>query len=199
MKKITAQEFYDMIEENPSVFKHWETPLEITEFVKCNKSPITYLSKYLIFSGKDSEGATGNFRHCQNLKIATGSFQGYVTFSTSGIKRIADLTILKPDKPRRWAANFAFCKSLQIATGSYPGFVNFFESGIHSIQNLHIQNPDEDGDYANFHNCPNLHTLQGWDLSKKIDIEPKKLAIEKENRALKKFVEENRPQMLPFL
>ncbi len=31
--KVTAKEFLAMIEENPSVFKEWETPLEITEFV----------------------------------------------------------------------------------------------------------------------------------------------------------------------
>jgi hypothetical protein len=38
--KITAAEFYKMIEEDPSIFEHWNTPLEITEFVKCWKSPI---------------------------------------------------------------------------------------------------------------------------------------------------------------
>ncbi len=59
--KITAKEFFEMIKGNPSVFEHWETPLEITEFIDCEYSPITHLSKHLTFSGKDNHGDSAMF------------------------------------------------------------------------------------------------------------------------------------------
>jgi hypothetical protein len=51
MKRITAEEFLGMIAENPSVFEHWDTPLEITEYVDCSHTNITHLSPHLTFSG----------------------------------------------------------------------------------------------------------------------------------------------------
>jgi hypothetical protein len=196
--KITAAEFHTMISENPSVFEHWETPLEITEYVNCYESPITHLSQHLTFSGKNSDGATADFRRCKSLKIATGTFHNLVAFNSSGIEKIENLTIINTDSAL-WAACFGGCKNLKIATGTYPGFVNFENSGIESIQNLHIQNPAYDENFACFRNCPNLHTLAGWDLSKKIGIEPQKLEVEKKQRKLHKFIKETQPEELPFL
>ncbi len=187
-----------MIEETPSVFEHWDTPLEITEYINCKDSPITHLSKYLTFSGLDTNGETAKFTECPHLKIAKGTFKGWVSFTGSGIEKIEELHILQPDHDG-WAANFYACHKLEIATGTYPGFVNFTYSGIKKIENLHIQNPDTRKNYASFSKCLNLQTLKGWDISKKIEIEPGKLKEEKERRALLQFHKTNKPEELPFL
>jgi hypothetical protein len=198
MKKISANEFYDMIEKNPRVFEHWNTPLEITESVSCIGSEITHLSPHLTFSGNDKASWAADFMLADNLKNATGTFHGYVRFQQSGIEKIENLTITKTNKEQA-AATFSFCKNLQIASGTYPGYIDFNHSNIQSIQNLHIKNPNIHGAYADFENCPNLQTLKGWDLSKEIWIEPEKLAAEKERRTLQKFRKENQPKELPFL
>jgi hypothetical protein len=198
MKKISEKEFKTMIVTNRSIFEHWNTPLEITEFVDCSLSFITHLSKHLIFSGKNRSGDAADFSGCESLQNATGTFHGYVSFCKSSIRKIEELNVIGSDL-NGWSANFYSCKNLEIATGNYKNYVTFDDSAIHTIQNLHIQNPDNDGDYSNFSACPNLITLEGWDLSKKIYIEAAKLAAEKERRALQKFIEETQPKPLPFL
>jgi hypothetical protein len=163
--KITAQKFLAMIAENPSVFKHWETPLEITEYVNCQDSPITHLSKYLTFSGKNERGDAAYFLRCPNLETATGTFDGHLSILGSGIQYIENLTITQPDKYGN-AAEFTHCKNLQVATGTYPGFVRFESSGIGRIKNLVITQPDNSGNAANFEDCRNLKvatgTYPGW-------------------------------------
>jgi hypothetical protein len=199
MQKITGYQFQKMIEENPSVFEHWDTPLEITESVDCSYSPITHLSKYLIFSGKDNRPTEWNIRfsHCPNLEIATGTFYSSVDFSESNIQKIENL---KVDATCGISASFTNCKNLQIATGNFKTSVIFGQSGIEKIENLSIHKPNDDGHYAYFKECRNLKTLEGWDLSKKISIEPKKLEAEiKRRAALKQFVKNTNPQELPFL
>jgi hypothetical protein len=199
MRKISASEFLPMIKKNPSIFEHWNTPLEITEYIACTKFSITHLSKHLLFSGKNRMGESASFSLCKSLKIATGTFQNYVYFGHSGIEKIEDLHILQTD-PKGHAVSFAGCPNLKIATGNYPGCVNFSGSEIHSIHNLQIEKPNTSGDYARFWNCPNLHTLNGWDLSKQIHIEPEKLESEINRRAsLKNFIQETIPKELPFL
>ncbi len=231
-----------IIAENPSVFEHWETPLEITGYVNCQNSPITHLSPHLTFSGKNEDGDTASFLNCPHLKVATGTFHRYVGFQNSGIESIENLTITQPNnaisaarftnchnlkvatgnypgfvsfeksgiehienltvtKANTWgfAAYLSDCHKLKVATGTYPGFVCFEKSGIQQIKELTITNPNRDGDYARFTKCRNLQTLKGWDLSKKIKIEPEKLAAEKERRALQKFQKETGPTSLPFL
>jgi hypothetical protein len=198
MKKISAKEFYKMVLENPSVFEHWDTPLEITKHIDC-KIQITHLSKHLLFSGQNYKGNSADFSNCKSLKTATGTFHNYVDFTGSGVEKIEDLHIHKPNIFGK-ATAFENCKSLQMATGTYPGYVNFSGSGIHSIQNLQIQKPNNNGIYAAFHECPNLQSLEGWDLSNTIVIEPKKLEAEINRRAsLKKFIEETKLEELPFL
>jgi hypothetical protein len=125
--KITSSGFLALIDENPSVFEHWETPLEITDYIECKNSPITHLSKHLTFSGKNIVGSTANFWGCKNLKNATGTFNGAVNFADCGIKKIENLHIKETDGDNH-AANFRNCKSLQIATGTYPGHINFSEA-----------------------------------------------------------------------
>jgi hypothetical protein len=183
MKQITAKEFYALIEECPSIFKDWETITEITEPIFCESSPITHLSKYLLFTGRSPENKTAIFTNCPHLQIATGIFNGYVDFTGSNIKEIKKLEVLQPNNDG-WAANFSECKNLKVASGIYAGAVSFFESGIESINDLHIPNPAKSGKYGTFLNCPNLKTLEGWDLSKKINIETQKLQTEIKRRSI---------------
>jgi hypothetical protein len=203
MEKITAKEFLRMISENPSVFEHWDTPLEITGFVNCKQSSITHLSKHLTFSGKNQEGEAANFAGCQNLKTATGTFHGFVYFANSSVETIENLLVTEADI-LNLAASFFGCPNLKTASGKYAGWVTFGDSGIHSIRKLNISHTAEDGNYASFENCPNLTDLSNWDLSKKIKIEFGKLADEKIRRkkelsALQKFHKENQIEELPFL
>jgi hypothetical protein len=241
--KITAKEFLAMIREKPSVFKHWDIPLEITEYVDCKFSEITHLSPHLTFSGRDATGHSASFAGCIKLQVATGTFHGNVTFHGSGIERIENLTITQPNYEKE-AANFGFCQQLKVATGTFHGMVNFSTSGIETIQNLiitkpdihgtaayftkcpnlkvatgtypgtvffnnsrverienlNIHPPDKDAYFAGFYGCANLHTLEGLDISQKINIEPEKLEAEKARRsALKKFIAGTTPNNLPFL
>ena len=196
--KVTAKEFLMMIAENPAVFEHWETPLEITEFINCSHSNITYLSKHLTFSGRNKDGETANFSNCANLKTATGTFHGFANFYDSGIEKIEELHITEIDK-NSWAANFAECQKLRTATGTFPGVVSFFGSGIHTIENLHILKPGEDGTYGSFECCSFLFSLKNWDLSKEIRVEPELLKEEKKRREIENFVKKTQPQELPFL
>jgi hypothetical protein len=199
MSQISEKEFYLMIFKNPSVFEHWDTPLEIIEYVDCNNSLITHLSPYLIFSGRTENGNVANFSDCKKLKIATGTFHGNVSFFDSGIEKIENLIITQANTNKQ-SASFIGCQNLKTATGSYSNYVNFCRTGIHSIQNLEVKKPRQNGEYADFSNCPNLETLEGWDLSKHIYIEKEKLANEKKRRAsLQNFHRKNQPTELPFL
>jgi hypothetical protein len=199
MKKITAKEFYAMISKNPSVFEHWDSPLEITEFIQCSLSPITHLSKHLTFSGKSGNGDAAHFSNCKHLKVATGTFTGFVLFFKTGVETIDNLVVTEPNQNGA-AAQFFGCKYLQTATGTYPGHVCFTKTGIHGIHKLDIQKPYPSGEYARFVQCPNLQNLEGWDLSKPIHIEPKKLEAERKRRAaLQKFARQTQPKELPFL
>jgi hypothetical protein len=197
--RITELQFLAMIEENPSVFKDWETPLEITEYVDGYRSPITHLSKHLTFSGRNKNGESASFLRCEHLKVATGTFHGLASFSASGVERIEELNILKPDTGQ-WCATFCECKHLKVATGHYPYPVNFSGSEIESIRNLHIEKPDHAGNYGDFSNCTKLLTLEGWDTSKKIWNEPHRIEAEiKRRNSLKEFVKKIEVETLPFL
>jgi hypothetical protein len=199
MEYITATEFQNLLSRNPSVFEHWDTPLNITEYINCTNSPITHLSKHLIFSGTDENGNSAHFFSCPNLKVATGTFDGYTCFTNSAIQKIEDLFVREVNE-LAGAASFFRCKELKIATGTYAGYVNFLESGIHSIHNLHIETSDEDGHYATLNRCPNLKNLGNWDLSKKVEIEEEKLEAERRRRkSLQKFVRQTQAPELPFL
>jgi hypothetical protein len=198
-KRICEEEFLAMVMDNPSIFKDWEIPLEITEFVDCSNSKITHLSPLLRFTGRNNAGNVADFSNCKNLENATGTFHGHVCFFKSGIKKIEELIITKPNHDHH-AAGFSQCKNLEVATGKFPGHADFSESGIHTIHNLEIERPEMDGHYGSFYNCPNLKTLEGRDPNKIIDIEISKLQEEvKRRKAMKKFIQETQPQELPFL
>jgi hypothetical protein len=199
--QITAGEFAVMIHENPSVFEHWDTPLEILGYVNARDSQITHithLSPHLTFAGTNNEDFAASFRECPNLKIATGTFHGSVDFGFSNIEKIENLTVTQPDK-NGWAASFWGCKKLKSITGTYPGFLFLTGSGIESLKSLHIEKHNISGKYLDVSDCPNLKNLSGWDLSKQITIESEKLEAEPKRRAIQKFLNKTQPEELPFL
>jgi hypothetical protein len=198
--KINRDTFYDMITENPSVFKDWNTPLEITEFVDCCRDlKLTHLSPYLTFSGKNEDGVSADFSHCPKLKIATGTFHGTVWFNESAIETIENLEVKGTDD-NGVSGYFWYCDQLKTASGKYEGCADFSESAIESIQNLHIETTNSEGYHVDFSNCKNLKRLDGFDISKKIRIEPQKLKAETNRRkSLKTFIKKSQPDELPFL
>jgi hypothetical protein len=199
MKQITAKEFLAMIAENPSIFEYWNSPLEIISYVDCKDSKITHLSKYLTFSGKNDVRSVADFSHCKFLKTATGTFNGFVWFTNSKVQNIKDLHVTERDSGGN-SASFALCESLQTASGTYAGLVSFQNSGIQKIKDLHIQRPNQEGLYVYLAGCPNLHNLEGWDLSKNLWCEGEKLEAERKRRkSLKTFIETSQPTTLPFL
>jgi hypothetical protein len=169
MRKITAEEFHTMIDENPSIFKNWKEPLEITEFVDCDESPITHLSKHLTFSGKNKRGWCASFEKCKSLYIATGTFKGGVSFTFSRIEKIENLKVTEVTVEKT-AATFDLCEGLEIATGWYAGFVGFSGCNIREINNLHIEKPNTEKIYADFTDNA-LTSLKEWDIKKKIKVE----------------------------
>jgi hypothetical protein len=57
------------------------------------------------------EGWAANFEECPYLKVATGTYPGFVFFKKSGIERIENLTITQPDKTGTYA-EFQECDNL---------------------------------------------------------------------------------------
>jgi len=124
------------------------------------ESPITHLSPYLHFTGKDEHGKCADFTLCQNLNVAEGIFGGEVNFSYSSIAKIGNLTIKKAGKSGN-AADFTSCNRLRVATGNFPGAVTFRGSGIRRVENLHIQAPNKAGLAAEFYFCKHLRHAEG--------------------------------------
>jgi hypothetical protein len=100
--KITGEQFVELIKENPSWCLNVTEPLEVTTFVFLGGSLITHLSPLIYFSGKCEDEffadtkkgiVSASFNCCDNLKVATGTFKGFVNFQDSGITTIKDLTI----------------------------------------------------------------------------------------------------------
>jgi hypothetical protein len=196
-EKITANQLYALLNANPSIFKDWNTPLEITGEVELQNHPITHLSPLLTFKNE------ADFSYCPNLVCATGTFESTVFFNESEIQTIEELHIKGTDQYGR-SASFYNCQNLEKAAGTFEGSANFNNSSIKTIENLKIRNPDKENFYADFFQCDNLKNLEGWDLSKPIEIERYKIEaekerIEKETRSIQKFQKENKPKELPFL
>jgi len=152
MKQMTGEEFVMLIRANPSWCKNLKEPLEITSYVELSYSNITHLSPLITFSGTDSQGKTISLLSCRNLKVATGTFHGYASFSHSGIEKIENLTVTITNQDAG-SAGFFNCTNLKIATGTYNGFVDFGNSGVTIIKNLVIENASSLAK-AMFRNCP---------------------------------------------
>lgn len=158
--KLTAEEFIKRTLENPNWCSEITEPTEITEYLKLEDSEITTLSPLLIFVGRNKLGDTASFKGCKQLKIAEGTFHGYVGFSASGIEEIGDLKVIQPDEDGH-AASFWKCKNLKIAQGTFPGHVNFEHAGIEEIGNLKVTQTTTQGDAARFRQCRNLKIATG--------------------------------------
>jgi hypothetical protein len=99
MREITANKFQELVKADPA----WATKLSrkqeivrVTGFVSLdNPAGITHLSRYLEFwvAWKSTASMTwaADFSHCEELKVAEGTFHEFVDFSSSGIEEIGDL------------------------------------------------------------------------------------------------------------
>lgn len=146
MRKITAEQFDAFVEADRAWATKLTEPVEITGFCDMTQSNITHLSPLLHFTGRNEWGSTASFFKCKSLKVAEGTFDGWVNFSESGIEKIGNLSITQPCDEGA-AASFQQCKSLKIAEGTFPGFVDFGWSGIETIGDLCITKYDNDGEY----------------------------------------------------
>ena len=153
MKQITSAEFKQAVNIDPAWASTITKPIEITDYCDMPNSKITHLSPLLTFNGKNNDGDSANFSGCKNLKIATGNFKGYSSFSYSGIEKIENLNC-GVDKNGN-STFFSGCKNLRIATGNYEGAVDFSESGIEKIENLNC-NKNISTHSSHFGKCENL-------------------------------------------
>ena len=136
-------------------------PIQVSGYCCMFESPISHLSPYLHFTGKDEFGKCANFVNCENLSVAEGAFGGEVDFSYSSITKIGNLTIKKAGKSGN-AADFTSCNKLRVATGKFPGAVTFKGSRIQRVENLIIQSPNKLGLAAEFYFCKYLRHAEGY-------------------------------------
>ena len=157
--KITARKFKAVIKLDPAWALTLTEPVEITGYCNMSDSKITHLSPLLHFTGGNRGGDTATFARCHHLKVAEGSFDGFVNFSESGVEIIGNLQITVTNN--RGAASFSRCKHLKVAEGTFPGCVCFKESGITRIGALNIAAPSECGFAADFFHCKALKMAEG--------------------------------------
>jgi hypothetical protein len=157
--KITAKDFKAAIKLDPAWALTLTEPVEITGYCNMGGSAISHLSPLLHFAGANTEGDAASFASCHYLKVAEGTFDGFVNFSASGVENIGNLQITAPNK--KGAASFACCKNLKVAEGSFPGCVCFKESGITRIGELNIAAPSGCGFAADFFCCKSLELAEG--------------------------------------
>jgi hypothetical protein len=115
-----------------------------------------------------------SFYACDNLKVATGTYDGPVTFSGSGIEEIKNLNIRKASSDG--AVYMARCKKLKTATGTYPGYANFYTSGVTEIKDLHILAPNNRGYAADFRGC-DIQKISNFTYEGKIEADDKTLKL----------------------
>jgi len=133
--------------------------VEITGFCDMEGSKITHLSPLLHFTGRDEQGRTANFFHCEALTVAEGNFIGFVGFVSCSIQRIGKLTITAPSHGGM-AAHFNDCKFLEVAEGVFPGYVRFNKCGIVKIGELTTE-VNKAGAAASFRACEKLKVAEG--------------------------------------
>ena len=158
--KMTAAQFENAVNRDPAWAHKLTEPVEITEYCDMSGSEITHLSPMLHFSGNDEEENAANFAECNQLKVAEGVFDGFVDFMESGIEKIGDLVVTKPNENGE-AADFTCCYQLQIAGGTYHGSVKFNISGVREIDHLQIIRPNNDGLAASYCLCDKLRIARG--------------------------------------
>lgn len=159
MKQITARKFKAAVKLDPAWALTLTEPVEITDYCNMTGSKISHLSQMLHFAGGNKEGDAASFACCHHLKVAEGTFNGFVNFSESGVEKIGNLQITAPNK--KGAASFSCCKNLKVAEGTFPGCVCFKESGITRIGELNITAPSAYGFAADFFCCKSLELAEG--------------------------------------
>ena len=152
MKQMTARKFKDAINCNPAWALTLTEPVEITGYCNMDGSVISHLSPLLTFRGRNAKCDAASFSCCEHLKVAEGTFNGFVSFFESGVEKIGNLEITAPNKNGA-AACFCRCNALTIAEGTFPGSVCFPESGIKRIGGLNITAPNKNGIKADFSGC----------------------------------------------
>ena len=150
---MTGKEFVDSINKNPSWCASLKNPLEVTTFADLYGSLITHLSPLITFSGRDASGNSADLSYCENLKVATGTFNGFISFVNSGVEKIEKLNITGASINGD-SINFSGCENLKVATGTYKGAAVFHSSGVTTIKNLNIETPNDQGRMAYFRGCP---------------------------------------------
>ena len=153
MEKISAEQFKKFVKADPAWASHLQTEVEVSGYLDLGQSEITHLSKHLHFTFVSAEGKTAHFWACKDLKVASGHFAGFVSFSYSGIEMIKDLIVDTPDRDGN-AVSFRGCNDLKVASGNYPGHGDFESTGIVKIQDLECT-------HADFSGCQNLKAATG--------------------------------------
>jgi len=160
MNRITGEELESLIIKDPTWCSKLTKPTEVTTYCNLARSNITHLSPLLTFKGLNQEGDVADLAFCKNLKVATGTFYGYVSFSWAGIEKIENLEVKEPNSELE-AASFQECTKLKIATGTYNGHVSFYSTAIIKIEDLLVLQPNKNGEAANFEECHFLLTGEG--------------------------------------
>ena len=160
MKQITARKFKAAVKLDPAWALTLTEPVEITGYCNMKFSGITHLSPLLHFAGRNAKEDAASFSCCKNLRVAEGTFNGFVNFSESSVEKIGNLEITESNKIGA-AACFRSCNALNIAQGTFPGSVCFNESGITRIGELNITAPNEEGFAADFFRCKALEMAEG--------------------------------------
>jgi hypothetical protein len=90
--------------------------------------------KDLVISASDRHGCAASFFGCMDLRIAIGTYPGYVDFANSGVSEIKDLVILKPDTNGN-TSNFFGCENLK----TKEDVIVDSQSGAEEIKDLMIK------------------------------------------------------------
>jgi hypothetical protein len=123
----------------------------------------------------------------------------YIYAYNSPITHLSKHLTFSGENPHRRSASFIACNNLKNASGTYQHKVDFSNSGIQSIENLKIHNPDETGVYAQMNNCPNLTSLENWDMQNLLWIEDEKWKAEQIRRKkLRSILKSLKPPTLPL-
>lgn len=138
MKRISSIQFQKNIKENPAWAATLTEPVQVTGGAGLNGSPITHLSPLLHFYPIKGQTRAAAFWNCPNLKVAQGTFHGWVQFAFSGIEEIDPENLIIRNTGNT-AAIFYKCAALKVAQGNFPGHVKFKKSGIQKFGEITLQ------------------------------------------------------------
>ena len=106
-------------------------------------------------------GDAASFYQCADLKVAEGTFPGFIEFGGSGVEKIGNLVITRPNT-RGEAASFACCFSLKVAEGTYPGTVDFRYAALERSEDFHIILPSGEEIVTEYTGCKKIEALTLW-------------------------------------